>query len=98
MLWKLAIHGGHLHPDFIRDKLTERQLYEIAWYFEDSPFGYEIDHLMMARIITAFAGGNPQDYMPKMQSEMTPEEQVSSMPGLGEFMGQQGIEIEDERN
>lgn len=98
MLWKLAIHGGHLHPDFIRDKLTEKQLYEVAWYFEESPFGHEIDHLMMARMITAWAGGKESDYLPRLQSESGKEVFTDMIPGLGKYMFDRGIEIEDERN
>ena len=98
MLWKVALHSGRLHPDFIRDQLTERQLYEIAWYFEDSPFGYEIDHLMLARVICSMSGGNEIDFMPKIQPEQTDEELVAGMPGLSSFMNQQGIEIDNERD
>ena len=98
MLWKVAIHGGHIHPDFIRGKLTERQLYEIAWYFEENPFGHEIDHMMIARLISAWAGGRESDYMPRLQEEPTLEDRANSMPGLGQFMNQYGIEVEDERN
>jgi hypothetical protein len=98
MLWKVAIHSGRLHPDFIRDELTEKQLYEIAWYYEVSPFGYEIDHLMMSRLICAMAGGKEADYMPTLQSDPTEEEQVASMPGLSDYMGQYGIELNNERD
>jgi len=92
MLWKIAIHGGHLHPDFIRDKLTERQLHEIAWYYNRHPFGCEIDHIMIARVIASLVGGKPEDYMPKFAEELTTENMVSSMSGLSQFLADNEIE------
>jgi hypothetical protein len=94
MLWKIAIHGGHLHPDFIRDKLTDRQLHEIAWYHHIHPFGHDIDHLMFSRIIASFAGGKPEDYMPKLKDEATVDSIIGGMTGISEFMADNDIEAE----
>jgi hypothetical protein len=96
MLWKVAIHGGHLHPDFIREKLTDRQLHEIAWYYEMHPFGHDIDHMMLARVICSMAGGQPEDYIPKLQQPQTPEDMASSMPGMGAFLAENDIFVEEE--
>lgn len=92
MLWKIAIHGGHLHPDFIRDKLTERQIYEVAWYYNSHPFGFEIDHMMLARIVASLAGGKPEDYLPRFVEEWTEENMVSNMSGLSQFLMDNDIE------
>jgi hypothetical protein len=98
MLWKIAIHAGLLHPDFVRDKLSEKQLYEIAWYFEQSPFGYEIDHLMLARICCSMAGGDEEKWMPSIEHEVSKNQFLSSLPGAMEFITEQGIVLDDERN
>ena len=96
MLWKVAIHGGHLHPDFIRNRLTDKQLHEIAWYYEIYPFGHEIDHLMLARVVCSMAGGKPEDYIPKMAQPETPEEMAAGMPGMSSFLADNDIYIEQE--
>jgi len=92
MLWKIALHGGHLHPDFIRHKLNDRQIHEIAWYYNTYPFGHEIDHMMLARVITSFVGGKPEDYMPKFREPQTEEQFISGMSGLTEFLADNDIE------
>jgi hypothetical protein len=96
MLWKIAIHGGHLHPDFIRGKLTDKQIHEIAWYYELYPFGHDIDHSMFAMMISSLAGGKPVDYMPKISKPMTTDEMISGMAGLSGFMSDQDINLEEE--
>ena len=95
MLWRLALHSGFLHPDFIRDRLTEKQLYEIGWYWELHPFGHDIDHLMLAKIVTSMAGGNPMDYMPIIEEPLEGEEQIQMFPGAVDYAQSQGIEIGD---
>ena len=91
------MHGGHLHPDFIRDKLTDKQLHELAWYFERHPFGHDIDHVMYSRIVAAFGGGKPDEFMPKVSSsrEKTLDEQVGGFAGLRAFMAEQELEVKD---
>jgi hypothetical protein len=95
MLWKVAIHGGHLHPDFIRGKLTDKQLHEIAWYYELHPFGHEINHTMMAMMIASFAGGKPEDYMPKINTPQTTDELMAGMGGLSKFLLDQDIDAKE---
>ncbi len=96
MLWRVAMHGGHIHPDFIRDKITDKQLHELAWYFERHPFGHDINHMMMSQMVCSMAGGKPEDYMPSVGSTAatTAEELMPRMPGLGAFMAQNNLEPE----
>jgi len=96
MLWKIAIHGGHIHPDFIRDKLTDRQLHEIAWYFEMHPFGHDVDHYMLAKIVCSMTGGSPSEHVPKIQREKDASEIAASMPGMSQFMSENDIYVEEE--
>ena len=97
MLWRLALHSGFLHPDFLRDKLTDRQLHEISWYWERHPFGHEIDHIMLAKIVCAFAGGDPTDYIPQaMQGEA--EIHPGMFPGIEQFAEQEGIDLGDNQS
>jgi len=85
-----------MHPDFIRDKITDRQLHEIAWYYTLYPFGSEIDHLMMARICTSMAGGKPDDYLPKFKQEQTTDDLIANMSGMQDFLLQHDIDHEIE--
>lgn len=48
---------------------------------------------MMARIIASLVGGDPEKYMPKIESEMTEEEMFSMLPGVDEYAYRQGIDI-----
>jgi len=91
MLWRLALHSGFLHPDFLRDRLTVKQLYEISWYWERHPFGHEIDHMMLAKIVCAFAGGVVDDYIPKASTES--EFHPGMFSGLEQFADQEGIDL-----
>jgi len=96
MLWRIAMFGGHLHPDFIRDKLTDKQLHEIAWYFERHPFGHDIDHVMLSRVVASMGGGKPEEFMPVVQSSkpQSQEDMISSFSGLGKFMRENNLESE----
>jgi len=96
MLWKIAIHAGHLHPDFIRHRLTDKQIHEIAWYFEMHPFGHDIDHSMIAQLTAGMVGGKADDYMPKITKPMTTDDMISGMAGLSMFMSEHGIENEED--
>lgn len=97
MLWRVAIHGGHIHPDFIRDRLTDKQLHEISWYFEHHPYGHDIDHMMMSRIVCSMAGGKPEDYMPSFDGGRATDAEslVPKMAGLAAFIKQNDLEIEE---
>ena len=75
-----------LHPDFVYAVLTEKQIYEIGWYFERMPFGHDVDHLMQARIAAAFSGEPESKCMPKVKLELEYEEMKSQFPGLKEYM------------
>lgn len=94
MLWRVAIHGGHLHPDFIRDRLTDKQLHEVAWYFQRHPFGHDIDHIMMAKIVCSMGGGKIIDHIPKTDQPGSESDFISNMSGLSEYLKEQGIEEE----
>ncbi len=97
MLWRVAIHGGHIHPDFIRDRLTDKQLHELSWYFTHHPFGHDIDHMMMSRIVCSMAGGKPEDYMPVLSKPAATSagDLMPSMPGLSSFIAQNNLELEE---
>lgn len=95
MLWRVAIHGGHLHPDFIRGRLTDKQLHEIAWYFERYPFGHDIDHVMFAKIVCSMGGGKVTDHIPRVDTPQSPDQFFAGMSGLNEFISQNNIETED---
>ncbi len=97
MLWRVAIHGGHIHPDFIRNQITDRQLHELSWYFEHHPFGHDIDHMMISRVVCSMAGGNPEDYMPVLSkpSSGSAADMLPVMPGLAGFIAKNDLEIEE---
>lgn len=74
-----------LHPDYIRDKLTVKQLREIAWIWSDAPFGHDIDHSMMAKVAASLGGGSPADLMPRVTEPLDlsdPEQAVGMFPDL----------------
>ena len=67
--------------------ITERQLHEIAWYFEESPFGHDIDHMMLARVASQFGGRKERELMPHFEpvvdfTGMTDEEILKHFPGV----------------
>ena len=97
MLWRIAVHGGHLHPDFIRGRLTDKQLHEAAWYFERHPYGHDVDHMMMSKVVCSMAGGKPEDYMPSVNSTAaTSADQLAmKLPGLQEYMRENDLEMEN---
>lgn len=76
---------GLLHPDFVYDLLTEKQLMEIGWYYERHPFGHDVDHMMQARIAASMSGEPEPKLMPMVKRELTLEQQMAQFPGLAEF-------------
>jgi hypothetical protein len=54
--------------------IDERDLCEWQCYFELYPFGEDVGHLMLARIMSAFSGKNEQQYMPRIQEDEDIEE------------------------
>lgn len=75
-----------LHPDFVYAVLTEKQLYEIGWYYERMPFGHDVDHMMQARIAASMSGQPESQLMPMVKRELDYDTMKSQFPGLKEFM------------
>jgi hypothetical protein len=76
--------------------LNDRQIHEIAWYYELYPFGHEVDHSMYSKIVASMAGGKPDDYMPQVRRETTMDDMVAGMAGLAEFTADHSIELKED--
>jgi hypothetical protein len=66
---------GVKHPSELN--LSTWQIAEWDAYFELHPFGPDIDHFMLARIIAMVAGKNPAAYMPKVGETADPDEAMA---------------------
>lgn len=88
----MAIHSGFLHPDFIRDRFTEEQIMQVYWYWQEYPFGHEVDHFMAAMNVSAMVGGDPASYMPRCRDN---EFDIGMFGGLDQYAEKEGIEIGD---
>jgi hypothetical protein len=82
MAWRVTIYNRLIHPDFLFQVITPRQWAELCWYYEFAPFGHDVDHLMMARVISALDGKSESEYMPRLRKPMTEEDVLAMFPGL----------------
>lgn len=79
---------GVKHPNYLG--LDFWELEEWYAYFKLQPFGHDIDTRMRASVVSAMAGGKPDDYMPKItrQMELGSDAWMGQFSGLHEFMEQ----------
>ena len=59
------------HPNSL--DLTDWELMEWWAYFETTPFGEDVGHMMQARMIAAWAGKNERAYMPTVHDNSDPD-------------------------
>lgn len=53
--------------------MTEVELAEWDAYFEVQPFGEDVQHLMLARIMGMISGKQPMQHMPRVPSDIDPD-------------------------
>jgi hypothetical protein len=53
--------------------LNEHELAEWDAYFALQPFGEDIQHIMMSRIMSMVSGKPPSTHMPRVQEDIDPD-------------------------
>ncbi len=87
MAFSLCLALKVLHPDVLKEMLTEEQFQDWVKYYKFRPFGHWVDTTMQAQMIAAW-GGKIDDALPRVVEpinfdEMEDEEKVSLLPGSG---------------
>jgi hypothetical protein len=67
----LCLALGVRHPNDLQ--LTEWELLEWMAYFQQAPFGDDVNHLMAARIISAWSGKSERTHMPRVNDNVDPD-------------------------
>jgi hypothetical protein len=67
----LCLSLGIKHPNELN--LTAWEIAEWDAYFQLHPFGPDVDHLMIAKVLGMFGNGNAAKHMPKVEANIDPD-------------------------
>lgn len=82
----LCLSLGVLHPDYLRDSLSEQQIEGWRAYYKLKPFGHWIDTMMLAQLGSFWVKDvSPEMLLPRVETitEKDEDQMMIAAPGFG---------------